>query len=247
MKEKVYQWCKEAIAIIKEQTKVLVDTKANEHDLVTNVDRLLEEQFRTWILHDYPNHQIIGEEQGISGHESDHLWIIDPIDGTVNFVKQQKNFGILLAYYHQKQPQLGVIVDVKTENIYIAEIGKGVFKNLEPLPRLEPISLSQSLLSIDPGFASRYSKYSTLLKHTFRTRYIGACSLDSLAVIEGGFGVFVSYQGQPWDYAAVLVFARVLGLGIFDLEGHDFDPFTAKNMILCNPGATKDLRSLLYE
>ncbi len=247
MKEQVYLWCQQAIELINQQTSFSVDTKAAADDLVTDVDRLLESKFKQWISEAYPDHQMVGEEYGLLGESSDHLWIIDPIDGTVNFVKQGKDFGILISYYYQRKPVLAAIVDVTRRDIFMAIVGEGVFKNKKPLKPLQNFSLKESLVSIDTGFASHYPMFQKINEVSFKTRYIGACSMDSLAVIEGRFGVYISYRGKLWDYAAPYVFAKVMNLGIFSVDGKEFDPFTAEDMILCNPGATQDLKELLYE
>lgn len=246
MRKYVEEWGRHAIKLIQQQTSFSIHTKSSEDDLVTSVDRNLELKLRSWIHNRYPTHQIIGEEHGLSDQVSDHLWILDPIDGTTNFVKQGKNYGMLIAYYYQHQPILGAIIDVLNEDIYIAEVNQAVFKNGVPMEGPKPLRLSESLVSIDPGFASSFKSFEALKKQCFKMRYIGACSLDSLGVINGEFGVFVSHQGHVWDYAVPFVFAKVLNLGVCRLDGSVFDPFTASDMVLYNPGMEAEIREVLY-
>src|SRR5699024_9170433 len=102
IKEQYYlqakQWMMEAGAIIREQMDqpLFIETKSNRNDLVTVMDKKIEQFFAERIEQTYPNHRMLGEE-GFGNHVTDlqgTLWIIDPIDGTMNFVHQQKNFAI---------------------------------------------------------------------------------------------------------------------------------------------------------
>ena len=247
MRNNLENWCRQAIDLVNEQTEFSVYTKSSEDDLVTSVDRNLELMLHGLILEHNPTHQIVGEEHGLVGEESDHLWIIDPIDGTTNFVKQGKDFGTLIAYYYQRQPVLGALVDICNQDVYIAEINQGLFKNGVKIAGPNPLSLAASLVSFDPAFTPHFKPFKQPRDRSFKMRYIGACSLDSLGVVTGDFGVFVSHQGYVWDYAVPYVFAKVLGLGICRLNGDEFDPFTASDMILCNAEAYPEVRELIYE
>ena len=77
-----------------------IDTKSSANDFVTNVDKAAEQFLVEGILDAYPNQDFLTEEKTIERQESDDLWIIDPIDGTLNFIYQRRNFAISIAYYH---------------------------------------------------------------------------------------------------------------------------------------------------
>lgn len=110
-----------------------VDTKTNSNDLVTNVDRQNERLIRGQLSQLDPEGRIIGEEESFR-HQVDqslegNVWIIDPIDGTSNFVKQRDHFAIMLVLYCNGRPTLGYIMDVMNKRLYHAWTGHGAFVN----------------------------------------------------------------------------------------------------------------------
>ncbi|WHT49494.1 inositol monophosphatase family protein [Sporosarcina thermotolerans] len=112
--EQAKKWVEEIIPFIKESilTKLTVDTKSSANDLVTNVDKAVESHFRAKIQETYPTHGIIGEEHGYEGVKGsfDSIWVIDPIDGTTNFVKQKDYFCVLVSYYEKDIGELAYFI-----------------------------------------------------------------------------------------------------------------------------------------
>ena len=100
------------------------DTKSNRFDLVTNVDRTIESRFEQFLKSQFPNHQLYGEE---AHHQTEqlkegHTWLIDPIDGTANLVKQQDDFCMIIGYFVDGIPQLSYIYDYPREKLYLSLI-----------------------------------------------------------------------------------------------------------------------------
>ena len=115
-------WVKEAGDIIKQSfiTELNIQYKTNFSDLVTNVDKQVEQFFINKIHTKYDGHRVLGEEGfGDQGnHTEGVIWIIDPIDGTTNFVNQQRHFAIHLLFYEDGIGQIGIIYDVMSDEMY---------------------------------------------------------------------------------------------------------------------------------
>ncbi|MBH9581094.1 inositol monophosphatase [Staphylococcus felis] len=222
------------------------DTKSSRFDLVTNVDETIEARFETFLKTHYPDHQLYGEE---FHHQTDtlktgHTWVIDPIDGTANLVKQLNDFCVILGYFIDGQPVLSYIYDYARQHIYKAVRGYGAFVNGE---KIEP-AVSKPLKDMIVSFNNKVMNDQTihaLLDQSFGYRLIGACGLDSIRVITGQFGAHIHTNAKPWDIGAQFLFAHELGLKMtnFKREGIDFTqggPF-----IISNPGCYDEILDIL--
>lgn len=121
------------------EQNLTIETKSNPNDLVTNVDKATEDFIFDTILETYPNHQVLGEEG--HGHDIDTskgtVWIVDPIDGTLNFVHQQENFAISIGIYIDGKPYAGFVYDVMADVLYHAKVGEGAYRGSQPLKTIE--------------------------------------------------------------------------------------------------------------
>ena len=97
-------------AQLRRVSEVTPEYKTDFQDLVTEYDRSIEEQIHNALKVKFPTHSFLGEES--VRERGDHLWILDPIDGTTNFVSRHRDFAISLAYYHKQQPVFGIVYDV---------------------------------------------------------------------------------------------------------------------------------------
>lgn len=220
-----------------------ISQKSNEKDLVTNVDIFVQKE----IIHSleilYPKAEIVGEEdqKSLVNIKSDSVWIIDPIDGTANFVKKRSNFGILLAYYENGIGKIGIIVDVSRKNIFVAKKDEGVTINGKSIKVSQSLSLSESFVHIDPEL---FELCAFFKQHCFGMRYFGACSLDGLEVLLGRAGLYIAAKTGIWDMAAHHVFARELGLEIVNLDGNRKEYFQAGPCIIANKNILKNCQQL---
>ena len=168
---------------------MVTSTKKNRFDLVTNVDKSIQQKFESFLKEHYPSHQLFAEEKSNSeiNAKEGHVWIMDPIDGTTNLVKQQEDYCIILAYFENGQPKLSYIYDYAHKIIYKAIEGKGAFMNNVKLESPEVLSLKDTIVSFGSEYVNeKLSK--ALYQSSFSVRYIGACGLDSVRVIKGQFG-----------------------------------------------------------
>ena len=245
----IVEWLNEIVPIIKASlaAEVTVETKLNRKDLVTNIDKKVQDFLVQKITEAYPTHSIVGEESKeltISDNR-DHVWVIDPIDGTANFVKQQDHFCILIAYYENNSGKLGYIFDVMNDDLYYAIENKGAFLNEQRLSSPEDISLQDGLVSADVRDWIGQECLGRLAEESFDIRYFGCGGIDSIHVMTGKFAAFATSKSGPWDLAAQLVFAKELGLKVSHFDGRELHYLDCGDWVLSNKGAYDDLINIL--
>src|SRR5699024_4598623 len=193
-----------------------VDAKLNPNDLVTDVDHETEAFISDRILERWPDHRIIGEE----GHGTDVedtcgiLWIVDPIDGTLNFVHQLQNFAISIGVYIDGEPYAGFILDVMNDNLYHAAAGKGAYKNDARLGRVQDTSLAKSLVALNSQWVIKEGLGCTLTAVggvATSTRSSGSAALDFVNTAQGIVNAALFFTPPPWDYAAGMIILAETG------------------------------------
>jgi myo-inositol-1(or 4)-monophosphatase len=238
-------WIKEAGERIKESFPKTLDVqaKSNPNDLVTNIDKETEQFFITKIKETYPDHSILGEEG--FGDKLDHVsgivWIIDPIDGTMNFVHQQRNFAISVGIYENGIGKIGLIYDVVHDELYHAFKGEGAFMNDKPLPRLKEVSVSEAIIGVNatwitPNKRIDPSYLSALVRDVRGTRSYGSAALEITYVATGRLDAYISLRLAPWDYAAGVVIIEELGGIVTTLRGEPIKLVEQSSLIVSKPG-----------
>ena len=198
-----------------------IETKQGDRDLVTTVDKEVEELITNNILSLMPGVKIIGEESYSCeiNYSENNFWIIDPIDATANFVKQNEDFAILLAYFEKGKPILSYIYNIQKNELFSSIAGKGVFKNNIKLNKPFNLSLGDSLVSVELRNISKKEWFDKLLENSFDLRYIGCAGLDAARVLEGKYGAYICPKLHLWDYAPLLLMSEELGLNLSDFNG----------------------------
>ena len=231
------------------QKSLKIEEKAHRKDLVTNIDKKVQEFLVGKIIEAYPTHIIIGEESPRPPMDDtrEHVWVIDPIDGTANFVKQKDHFCVLIAYYENDIGKLGYIVDVMNDDLYYAIENKGAFLNHEKLEEPPVISLQEGLISVDVRDWYGKECFGKLAQESFDIRYFGCGGIDSIHVIKGKFAAFATSKSGPWDLAAQLIFAKELGLKVSRFDGSDITYLDSGDWVLSNKGTYDDLIEILKD
>ncbi|MCS4486721.1 inositol monophosphatase family protein [Staphylococcus americanisciuri] len=201
------QWMTEAIDI---------ETKSNPNDLVTNVDKAVEQFLVDQIKETYPQHQIIGEEG--HGHNLTTLegitWVIDPIDGTLNFVHQGANFAISVGVFKNGEPYAGFVYDVMADTLYHAKAGFGAYRNETLLERIPDTQLAQSLVGMNANWLAG-KKITPVLMPIIRdsrsSRAYGSAALEIVHVATGQLGAYITPRLQPWDFAGGMIILEEVG------------------------------------
>lgn len=222
-----------------------VEEKTNERDLVTVADRGVEAYLTDRILKLFPDHQILGEEsyEPEKDYSADRLWVIDPIDGTTNFVKQGCNFCTLLAYFEDGRPLLSYIYEPMEDRMVHAIADQGVFLNGKAIAKAKNLPMAQSLVSTDIRrmYRNNPDLFDRLVNESFAMRSVGTSGLDGCRVIEGRYGGYINYQGGPWDFAPFFLMAKELDLVFLTLDGREMNLNGYSNFILCNQQFYQDL------
>lgn len=199
-----------------------IDTKTGPTDLVTQADRAAEEAIKSFLLERYPEHAFLGEEGG-QDREAEHRWIVDPLDGTVNFAHGFPFFAVSIALEVQGRLELGVVLDSTRDELFWAVRGRGAYLNGRPLHVSTTDRLLGSLLAT--GFPYDVNRdrenlvyFERALEQGLTVRRPGAAALDLCYVATGRLDGFWEVKLKPWDVAAaVLVIeeagGRVTGLG----------------------------------
>lgn len=202
-----------------------VETKSSAIDLVTEVDKLSEEILISKIRSVFPEHSILSEECGASDRDPEYLWIIDPIDGTINFTHQIPIFGISVALQQGSEMILGVVYLPVLGDLYYAVRGGGAFQNGKEIRVSATDHLQQALLATGfpydmPSDPDRKLKYFNYLVPQIRgIRRMGCAVFDLCNVAAGRFDGFWELNLGRWDIAAGALIVEEAGGKVIYLEG----------------------------
>ncbi len=193
--------------------------KEQSYNLVTQADVEAEQAVLETIRQACPDHALLGEEtQRQNPAGSDYLWIVDPLDGTNNFIHGIPHFAVSVACAHRGELLCGAIHNPATGDWFTAAKGQGAWHNDQPAQVAPEQQLDQVL--VGTGF---YYDRGRMMQATLRAveelfqahihgmRRFGTASLDLALVGRGCFGAFFEYELSPWDFAAGVLFVREAG------------------------------------
>ena len=194
-------------------------------DPVTEVDRQIEEFLLKSILDKFPTHHILAEENGVIEGNNDHIWYIDPLDGTVNYAHNIPIFCVSIAYAYKRDLRLATVYDPMRDELFSAERGQGAWMNGVPIRASQVTELKRSLLVT--GFPydmwetpnDNLDDYGHFAKLTQGVRRLGAAALDLCYVGAGRFEGFWEHSLQPWDVAAGGLIAEEAGAKVTNIKG----------------------------
>lgn len=219
---------------------IIIEQKSRYDDLVTNIDKLTQDLLISSIVANYPNDALIAEENNVRHSIDDgNVWVIDPIDGTVNFIVQQKNFAIMLSYFENGVGQFAFIYNVMADELYYGGEFFGVFKNKEKLKPYDSPSLTRSLICSNcEMFADKRFGIYDFSQQTLGVRMYGGAGISMAAVLSKEAIAYFSYI-QPWDYAAAMILGKPLGYSILTLDGLEPD-FKTRQRVMFVPNELKE-------
>jgi len=213
-----------------EQEKILatdIEMKGRSNDLVSRADKEAEKRFVTFLANLYPDSGFIAEE-GTSEKKGEELnWIIDPLDGTTNYLYGIPCYCTSVALVKNGELILGVIYDPEMDACFTAEKGQGAFLNGKKISVSSQENIAHALIAT--GFpyddADRQRIYLDILgevnRQTRGIRRLGSAALDMAYVACGRFDAFYEYGLQPWDVAAGAIIIREAGGVVSDFKGGD--------------------------
>jgi len=202
-----------------------VERKAR-HDYVSDVDRACEQVIREYIGKHHRDHAILGEETGQTG-KSDYVWIVDPIDGTSNYLRGIPHFAISIALQVKGRIEAGVVYDPLREEMYTAARGQGAFLNSQRMRVSGRKELSTAVLATAFPFRQRrlMEAYQGMFNSVFEKvediRRAGTASLDLAYVACGRLDGYWELNLKPWDIAAGALLVQEAGGVVMDVSGGD--------------------------
>ncbi len=197
-------------------------------DLVTKTDRQSEAIIINEIHQTFPSHGIIAEESGNINNDSEYQWIIDPLDGTTNFVHGYPSFGISIAVAHKDDIICGIVKELPANKTYSAVKGKGAYCDDKPIHVSEVLSLEHSLLVTGFGYEhdEKWLANLELFKQfkdiTQGVRRLGAAAIDLCHVASGKADGFWEFDLKPWDSAAGMLIVQEAGGKVTKMDGSTY-------------------------
>jgi myo-inositol-1(or 4)-monophosphatase len=222
------------------------------NDYVTEIDQQAEREIINIIRKAHPSHGILGEEGGdMPGTNDDYLWIIDPIDGTRNFIHGFPHFAVSIAISYKGKIEHGVIYDPVRQELFTATRGKGAQMNDRRIRVSKHTKLEECLLGT--GFPYRHSpEYQEAYLNSLQTlipicgdvRRAGAAVLDLAYVAAGRLDGFWELKLQPWDIAAGSLMIKEAGGLVTDMNGGE-DFLNSGNIVAGNPKILKQILKII--
>ena len=201
-------------------------TQKQPNDFVTDVDQRAEQTIINIIRQSYPNHGILAEESGSEAGD-DYLWIIDPLDGTRNFIHGLPHFCVSIAVKCKDRIEIGLVYDPVRQEVFTAARGEGAKLNDRRIRVAERTELNGAFLStgLPARTQSNSDKQLTILKslneESVDLRRLGAAALDLAYVAAGRFDGYWEFGLYPWDIAAGILLVKEAGGLVTDIKGQE--------------------------
>ena len=246
-----------AVAMIRERRPpgrvAVTATKSTPTDVVTALDTAAERLVRATIEAQRPEDAFLGEEGGTSAGTSGVRWVLDPIDGTVNFVYGIPAYAVSIAAEVEGQVHAGVVVDVVSGEEFTAAVGSGAYLRRGPDAEATPLALpapprlDQALVATGFGYDAgqrerQAGAVARMLPQVRDIRRIGAASLDLCYLAAGRVDAYVEEGLHRWDFAAGALVCREAGAAV---TGLDDDEPSERLVIGCAPSLLRSFRDLV--
>jgi myo-inositol-1(or 4)-monophosphatase len=212
------------IRYVNKLEKLKVELKGR-NDFVSEADRAAENAVIDTILKHYPDHAILAEESGPQG-ESEYLWVIDPLDGTTNFLHGFPVFAVSVGLLHRGRPEHAAVYDPLRQELFTASRGRGAQLDGRRIRVSGCKALDRALIGTgfpfrdaNLGFEPYMSMLRKAIQHTAGVRRAGAAALDLCYVAAGRLDAFWETGLSPWDLAAGALIIREAGGIVSGLNG----------------------------
>jgi myo-inositol-1(or 4)-monophosphatase len=227
-----------------------ISNKEGINNLVTEADHAAEKAIIEVIQHDYPDHFILSEETGEIKTGSEYKWIIDPIDGTVNFSNGIPLCCVSIGLEKDGQMIMGAVYNPLMNELFFAQKGFGASLNDCKLSVSKKTRVIQSCLVT--GFPYTYldapngpiQVFERLVRKGVPVRRLGSAAIDLCWVAAGRFDGFYEHKLQAWDSAAGYLIVEEAGGKVTDFEGNDFSPYQP-HVLATNGLIHEELRSIV--
>lgn len=246
----VYSWMQRAREIILTgmQCTLTVATKTDRNDLVTNMDRQVEQFYRQQIKQAFPAAVILGEE----GHhhpvrvpEQGMMWVVDPIDGTMNFVRQQTDFATMIALFVNGRLERGYILDVPRNELFWGGPKMPVHRNRQQLAGPENVSLKDGLVQVSNRLIlNDYSHSKAIINTSSGLRVFGSAGISFIHLLTGRCILYMATL-KPWDFlpGVALAMGAGLQLGLLDNRPAKLE---ATTLAVTTPAAWPEIQQIMH-
>lgn len=232
------------------QTNFQIEAKANRQDLVTELDRRVEAEIIRLIHAEFPDHAILGEESGVTEGDAAHQWVIDPLDGTMNYAHRYPIFSVSIAYKHDGVTEWGGIYVPALDEMYSAIRGQGAFLGDRRLAVSTISELADALITTgfpttkatDPD--NNLREVNAVVPKVADLRRSGSAAFDLAQVAIGRIEGFWEFGLNPWDIAAGELLIHEAG-GKTGLVRSASDPLKKQGYIASNGLVHEALHALI--
>jgi myo-inositol-1(or 4)-monophosphatase len=221
-------------------------------DLVTEADSASQERIRELLLSRFPDHGFLGEEDGtdIAPRDGRHRWIVDPLDGTVNYVHGVPNFAVSVALECDGQIIAGAVYDPSLDECFTAEAGGGAYLNGEPIRTSGATQLTEALVvaSFPAGIRSGHPEIERFIRALVATqslRRTGSAALNLSYLAAGRFDGYWATTTKIWDIAAGVLIVTEAGGALTSPEGGEVDLAKPRFVAAATPQLQQALRACL--
>lgn len=224
----------------------------NKNNFVSEVDRLAEQAVIRTIHKYYPDHAILAEESGRNKAKSDFEWIIDPLDGTTNYLHQFPQFSVSIAVLEKGKLMHGVVFDPVRDEMFHATRGGGARLNNRRIRVTEQKNLKHALLATGfPYYEFDYidsylASFKSFMLNTAGIRRAGSAALDLAYVAAGRVDGYWEFNLKPWDIAAGILLVKEAGGLCTDFGGGD-NQLESGNVLACTPKLMKEMAQTLAQ
>lgn len=238
------------IAKAVERLDIIKLTQKQGSDFVTNVDIQAEQAIVSTLRKAFPSHSILAEESGHIDGDDEYQWIIDPLDGTTNFIHGFPHFSVSIALKHKNKLEVGVVYDPLREELFTAVRGKGAQMNNRKIRVSSQKQLEFALLGTGFPFkdftqlSAYLATFGALLPLSGGVRRAGSAALDLAYVAAARLDGFWEFHLSPWDIAAGTLLVREAGGLVGDFQGTD-DFLQTGNIVAGNPKLFKAILQAL--
>lgn len=230
---------------------ILEKEEKEDQSFVTRADKEADEIIINLIKNNYPSHQIVTEENGTLGESSEYSWVVDPLDGTLNFTRGLPIFATAIAVVKDKKPIIRVVYNPITNSLYTVEKGKGAFWNGEKIEVSVVNNLKDSIVSMGRSRSSDNKEktlgfYNRFYHELKSQRVLGSSSLELAWVAAGRLEGFIAVGLNNWDFFAGLLLVQESRGRVTDFAGGEWKN-SCNHFLASNGRIHKDLLDLINQ
>lgn len=218
-----------------------IERKSGRHNLVTEYDHLAEESILSFLQTHCPDAEFLAEESGSTGSNAKLVWIVDPLDGTVNFAHHIPNFSVSIALEKKGEIFCGIVYQPITHELFVAEVGKGAFLNGKQMHVSNVTTIADSILctgfpyNLHENPSHCIDHFIDILRLGIPIRRMGSAAIDLAYTAAGRYEGFFEVGLAPWDCAAGLLLLSEAGGRVSTWDMNPLN-YRIKTPILCSNG-----------